>query len=363
MEHYKKDLFGGRDIIDGHLHIQGWKNDEGDEFFNGVEWYKDELNLRSVSLAAMPCGYRDASQNIMCFFYKLFNPNTYVHAGITYPEYPVNPNNMGNMELETQYNEIMEIGADGIKMLEGKPSIYKYVQVPLCDSFYDKFFSLAERDNTHILMHACDPIDFWDRSKMSEEEIKKGWFYGDGEHITKAEMHEQVYKLLEKHPSLHLTLAHFFFMSSEPEKIEELFAKYKNLNIDITPGGEMYVDFAKRRAYFKEFFTKYADRIQFGTDGAFPSGKNAMRWLCDRIYTYLATDEAINSWGPKPLQGIKLDTALIDKIFCTNFINKVGEAPKELNKKALKAYIEKYKHLIRDKQIYDNIEELKNKLL
>ena len=34
MEHYKKDLFGGRDIIDGHLHIQGWKNDEGDEFFH-----------------------------------------------------------------------------------------------------------------------------------------------------------------------------------------------------------------------------------------------------------------------------------------------------------------------------------------
>lgn len=350
-------------VIDGHIHLQHWFDENGKNFIDGVEWYKDFFGMRSISLAAMPCAYRDVTQNFMCLLYKLAAPNTYVHAGITYQSYPVDVNNVGDMDPLTQYNELMEIGADGIKMLEGKPSVYRYVKVPLCDPFYDPFFSQAEKDGTNILMHACDPDGFWDRSKVSEEEVKKGWFYGDGTTCTKEEMQCQVYKMLEKHPSLNLTLAHFFFLSDTPEILEELFAKYKKLNIDITPGGEMYKSFNKRFDYFKEFFTKYADRILYGTDGCYPPGRDAMIWLTDRIYRYIATSEESDAWSDKPLKGICLPGDCVDKIFSQNFLSKVGSKPKEINKKALKAYYEKYKHLIRDKENYDLVEELIKKML
>ena len=55
---------------------------------------------------------------------------------------------------------------------------------------------------------------------------------------------------------LNLCLAHFFFCSENPEKLEEMLEKYPNLCVDITPGGEMYIGFDKRREYFKDFFTK-----------------------------------------------------------------------------------------------------------
>ena len=357
------DAIKERNIIDGHIHLQKWFDDSGDNFINGVEWYKKEFNMRGINLAAMPCAYRDLTQNFMCLLYKVVSPETYVHAGITYPEYPVITGNIGEMDPLTQYKELMEIGADGIKMLEGKPSVYRYTRLPICDPFYDPFYSEVEKDKTHILMHACDPEDFWDRSKVSEDEVKKGWFYGDGTTVTKEEMHNQVYRLLEKHPDINLTLAHFFFLSDTPEILEDLFAKYKNLNIDITPGGEMYKSFNERYDYFKAFFTKYADRIQFGTDGCYPPGRDAMIWLVDRIYRYVATNESTDAWSDKPLKGINLPSECVDKIFSQNFIAKVGEAPREINKKALKSYYEKYKHLIRDKDTYERVEVLFKKLI
>ena len=48
-------------------------------------------------------------------------------------------------------------------------------------------------------------------------------------------------------------------MGEYPEKLEALFEKYPNLTVDITPGGEMYISFNKRREYYREFFEKYAD--------------------------------------------------------------------------------------------------------
>lgn len=358
------NLFNGREVIDGHLHIQAWEEPQKNEIFlHGVEEYRRKFGFRALNVAALPSGHRDVSNNIMCAFYKLANENTYAHGGLTYPEYPVDANCMGDMDPLTQYRELMEIGFDGIKMLEGKPNIYKKVQVPLCDAFYEPFFDAVERDGTHVLMHVNDPEEFWDISKVSQEIVDKGWYYGDGTYIKNTEMYEQIDRMLEKHAALNLTLAHFFFLSKTPQRLEELFARYEKVGIDITPGGEMYLSFQKNPAYFRNFFIRYADRIQFGTDGAFPADMPAMEWLADRIYRYLATDDDVMAWGEEPMKGLKLPEEAIDKIFCGNFVRKVSEKPREINRKALKAYIEKYKYLIREPQIFRKVEILTREIL
>lgn len=357
-------LFEGREVIDGHLHVRGWQDPEtGESFLHGVEIYRERFGFRALNLAALPSAYRDVNNNIMCAFYKLANENTYAHGGLTYPSYPVDVVNTNGMDPLTQYNELMEIGFDGIKMLEGKPSVYKWVQVPLCDPYYAAFFAAAEKDKTHILAHINDPAEFWDPAKATKENIEKGWYYGGGEHIHYNDMYAQIDRLLEAHPELHLTLAHFYFRSESPEVLEEMFRKYKNVGVDLTPGGEMYVGFRKRPEYFRDFFIRYADRIQFGTDGECPACMPPMEWLCDRIYRYIATDDEVESWGGGKTKGIHLPDEVVNKILCGNFVRHVGEKPREINKKALKAYIEKYKHLIRNPSDLANVEEYTKKML
>lgn len=354
--------------FDGHIHIHRWKDENsGELYIHGLEEYRKVCGLKYIALASLPSGNpipapRDVSNNIMCAFYKLLNENTFAYGGFIYPSYPAKTEEMENMSLITQLDELNEIGFDGIKMLEGKPNLYERVGQPLDSDFFEEAFAKMEREGTYLLMHAIDPSCFW--TDANEENVKKGWYYGDKTrfpHYT--DLYNQVDNFLEKHPKLNLCLAHFFFCSENPEKIEDMFNKYENLCVDITPGGEMYIGFNKRYDYFKDFFTKYQDKIIFGTDMDFTPHLEAGIWLCDRVYRFLATDEVLSSFDDHMIKGIKLDTEAVQKITSDNLLNKLGRAPKPINKPALKRYIEKYKHLITDKALATYIDELSKQYL
>ncbi|MBQ9120744.1 MAG: amidohydrolase family protein [Clostridia bacterium] len=355
-----KKYFAEIGVIDGHLHLYDWQDRKtGEHFLHALEEYKEKMQLRAFNIAALPAGKnRDASNNMLIAFYKLANPAAYAHGGLIYTEYPPTATGENRKEPLTQYEELMAIGFDGIKMLEGKPNLYKMVNTPLDSDYYDAFFARAEQDKTHILAHINDPEEFWDDDWASDELKAKGWFYGDGTYIKNTEMYAQIDRLMEKHPNLTATFAHFFFHSASPEVLEEMFAKYPNMAVDLTPGSEMYVNFNKRPEYYKEFFRRYADRIVFGTDGCFPKNMDAMEWLCDRVFRYVATDDATDAWGDTPLHGICLDRANVERIMVGNFVAKVGAAPKPINKEALKHYIEKYKSNIGNEATRREVERL-----
>lgn len=358
----KNSLFNGMPVIDGHLHIHSLEDENGVLFIDGFERYREEFGFRGLNIACLPSGTRDVSNNIICALYKVAHEDTYVHAGLIYNESPRECEGMSPLE---QYKELMEIGFDGIKMLEGKPSCYRAIgSIPLDDPFYDEFYSACERDGTHILSHVADPEEFWDESCVSDEEKAKGWCYAGEGYPTKEELTVQVERLLEKHPKLNLTLAHFFFLSRTPKRLASLFEKYENLATDITPGGEMFVAFNDDYDYFRDFFTRYSNRILLGTDGdSLPAWAKAMDWLADRLYKYVATDIETDAWSPRPLKGLKLDYQDAKNILGDNFARRVSEKPKKINKSALRAYFEKYKHMIKDKELLNKLEKLVNELL
>lgn len=367
MSDYIKPFPNIKNPIDAHIHMHRWKNEEtGELFLHGLEKYRQECGLKYITLAPLPSGNpvpvaRDVSNNIICAFYKLLNKDTFSYGGYIYPSYPAKIEEMQDMDLATQYKELMEIGFDGIKMLEGKPNLYVRVGNPLDSALFEPAFDEMEKNGTFVLMHARDPECFW--TEPTEERIAKKWFYGNGEYPTFEALFTEVENILKKHPKLHLCLAHFFFCSQAPERLAELFDKYENLMIDITPGGEMYIDFDKRPDYFREFFEKYQDRIIFGTDMDYPVYMEAGKWLCDREFRFLATDEKLPSFDGHHLKGIQIKGECLQKIFSDNILRELGEAPKEINKKALKSYIEKYKHLIIDKELKEYIDKLAEKYL
>ncbi|MBO5908170.1 MAG: amidohydrolase family protein [Clostridia bacterium] len=349
--------------FDGHIHIHKWRDTQsGETYIHGLEEYRRACGLKYIALASLPSGNpipapRDVSNNIMCAFYKLANENTYAYGGFIYPSYPAKEEEMENMSLITQLDELNEIGFDGIKMLEGKPNLYARVGKELDSDFFDCAFEKMEKEGTYVLMHAADPRSFWENA--TEEGIEKGWFYGDASKFpTNESIYNQVESILKKHPKLNLCLAHFFFLSESPEKLEELFEKYESLAVDITPGGEMYHGFNKRREYFKSFFEKYQNRIFFGTDMDYTPHLEAGIWLCDRVYRYLAEDTMLMSFDDTELQGLGLSQCAIQNIFSDNLVGRLGDTPKPINKEALRRYIEKYRHLIEDKELDIYIDEL-----
>jgi hypothetical protein len=52
-----------------------------------------------------------------------------------------------------------------------------------------------------------------------------------------------------------------------------------------------------------------------------------------------------------------------ENIIYKNFERRVGTEPKKINKEALKRYIEKYKHLIKEKEYLEEIEKLAKELI
>jgi hypothetical protein len=81
-------------------------------------------------------------------------------------------------------------------------------------------------------------------------------------------------------------------------------------------------------------------------------------WLCDRQYRYFATNETLSSFDDNEITGVAMPSEILQKIFSDNLLNKLGRKPKEINKGALRRYIEKYKHLIADKDLAKFIDEL-----
>ncbi len=331
-------------VIDSHLHFYDWTDENGNEFFHCFEEYRNEMGLAGLNLCALPSGFgSDVTSNLMCAIYKLINKETFAHAGLLYDKYPMGNTMPQEMDFATQLDELEEIGFDGIKMLEGKPTLHRTIGKNLLNSEHDKFFARAEEKGTHIIFHACDPKEFWTEKGLD--------YYGDDTFATSEEIYRQIYAILEKHPMLKVTFAHFFFKSQSPSELIDLFEKYPNVCVDLTPGWEMYLSFYENKDYFRDFFTKYSKRIVLGTDAYFPRPSECSMWLVDRVYRFLASADAIKAVADRYESGLCIPDSAIEDITYKNFEARVSKSPKEINKDALKAYYEKYKHLMNKKDI------------
>ncbi|MBQ8164117.1 MAG: amidohydrolase family protein [Clostridia bacterium] len=348
-------------VIDTHLHIEAWDNEEFN-FIDCFEEYRTQSGIHSLNICALPTVQRSACNNMMCAFYKIAHPNTYAHGAFEHIFFPIREDMPKGMDLVTQYKELMEIGFDGIKMIEGKPTVHKTIGRNLNTPSLEKVYSEMEKDQTHIVFHVGDPADCWDINKTSELFIEKGWFYGDGTHSTLEELYSQAEAILKNHPNIKITFAHFYFCGENPQKLIDLFEKYPNLCVDLTPGCEMYHSFEKNREYFKDFFKKYSSRVLLGTDATFPMLTRCHTWCIDRLSRYIATSDEMMAFDDSILTGIALEGEAKENILYKNFEHRVGDKPKEINKKALSSYIEKYKHLLNPEDL-EKIESLSKKYL
>ena len=331
-------------VIDSHLHFYDWVSDEGEYFYRCFEDYRKEMGLSGINLCALPSGYGcDVTSNILCAIYKVLNKDTFAHAGLLYDKYPMEGNLPDEMTFDKQLEELEKIGFDGIKLIEGKPTMHRTIGKNLLNSDFDVFFDEAEKRGTHIIFHATDPIEFWTK--------EGGDYYGDDTFASNEEIYRQVYTILEKHPNLKVTFAHFFFKSENPSELIELFEKYPNVCVDLTPGWEMYLSFYENKEYFKEFFKEYSKRIVLGTDAYFPRPTECSNWLVDRVYRFISSPDVVKAVADRYESGLCIPDEAIEDITYKNFERRVSVSPKPINVSALQEYYEKYKYKMIDKDI------------
>ena len=287
--------------------------------------------------------YLNEMQNIRMLFLKhAFSPTAYAFAGL---EHPIDASEREDSYLSDLYlkqaEEYKAAGFDGMKMLEGYPSVRKAMKRPLCHSVYDKYYSFLEENNIPVTMHLANPESLWNIAEADEYSIKMGRVC-DSTYPTKNELHDEVDGIMKKHPRLRLTLAHFGFMSTDIERAKR-WMDYENTCFDITPGGEQLLKMGKEWDLWKGFFDKYQDRILYGSDYyAYPEDEKWEENFTKRpklIREFFETDTEHEYQGEK-FRGIKLDGKIIEKIYLDNAMRLFGE-PKKIDYSYMKNNAEK----------------------
>ena len=345
-------------LLDGHIHF-GHPN-----FMPGLI---DILNNQRVGKFNIVCTPHRARLSLVpdALFVKFHHPErTYVFGGLDISPLFMAPDTCGEM-FATYVGQLLDMGCDGIKMIEGKPDMRKMLPIPAFDSpAYEPYWATLEERGVPLVFHVNDPEEFWDPAKIPDWAQAQGWFYGDGSFINNEDQYVEVLNVLERHPQLKVIFAHFFFLSAQLPRLAGLLERFPNMCVDLTPGIEMYHNFSRDPDAAREFFLKYQERILFGTDiGAkallstpemgIEADESAVRIQIVRRFLeedgpfQLEVDSGfLFGRFSGPFHGLGLPEEALKKIYAQNFERLAGSQPRALNPGAIIAECERLAMII-----------------
>ena len=245
-------------LIDGHIHY---------DFPADVKKILKALEVTNADFGCLESqiDLRKINQNPDVFVAKLLGEDK-IYIDIALDSYLYYHQDKMN-EMPDYIERMILCGADGVKMIEGKPTERKAFPIPdFDDELFEPTFAYLEKRGINITWHVNDPEEFWDDKKVPDWARRSGWFYADGTYVNNLDQYRQIENVLKRHPKLSITFAHFFFLSNELDHLSALFDQYPNISVDITPGVELFTNMSANIEKAKEFFNKYSNRILYGTD-------------------------------------------------------------------------------------------------
>lgn len=296
-------------IIDSHTHCRTISS------VSGLLQILSAADLKAMNVASRALHH---SMNAVSLLAKSRLPaKIYYYASIDYSH----PNALnGEADFAGHIARMLDLGADGVKMFEGKPSVRKKIGLPLDSPAYDDLYEMLQARSTPVLFHVGDPEEFWDADLIPEVARRFGWDYTDGTFPSKEGLYREVEGILAKFPKLRIVFAHFYFLSADLKRAARFLDEWPSVRLDLTPGAELYWNLRKQLGPARDFFARYQDRILFGTDntGATPEGIENNRKKIADIRSFLETE-------------LRLDNGILEKIYSANFISLAGPKPKPLN--------------------------------
>ncbi len=328
--------------MDSHMHMRTATGDV-EELFAKIQSLTDGGSVRAINIASLPPWDDQAlDQNALAILFKARHPRTtYAFGGLSY-NFPGRANEQ--LDYAEQARRLLAMGFDGIKMIEGKPSMRKMTHLALNAPAYDRFYTLLEKSQVPVLLHLGDPEGFWDKAYVEKWSIPREWTYIDGTFPARETLYAELEDVLRRFPRLRVTMAHFGFLSADPEKAARFMDQHPSVALDLTPGTEMYDNFTLQPQAWRSFFVRYPDRILFGTDNGYDAGGSVAEFgqraaqHVESIRRFLETDGSFSAWGRQDLRGLKLDRDALAKIYAGNFQRRVAATPKVVDLRAARAY-------------------------
>ena len=242
--------------------------------------------------------------------------------------------------LVEQVESFVDMGCDGIKMIEGKPTSRQRMDIPVTDPYFADYWARVEELGMPIVWHVNDPEEFWDPTRIPGWAKKRNWGYSAGD-VQKEQLYAEVDEVLVRHPGLRIIFAHFYFLSADLARAARFFDEHPTVHFDLAPGIEMLYNLSHDPGTSRAFFIEYADRIVFGTDlssrqtveqGRIRAGL-VFRWL-ESEDTFRVPEAADFLLGPPEdglIRGMSLPNDVLTRIYRDNLLRLVGSEPHALN--------------------------------
>jgi predicted TIM-barrel fold metal-dependent hydrolase len=188
--------------------------------------------------------------------------------------------------LAEQLAEAKQKGAIGLKIPKalglGYPTPDGQRPLPVDDPGLDPLFEKAGELGLPIAIHTGDPKAFWqpptpENERYDELKAHPGWsFYGEKVLPSWEQLYAAFERRVARHPKTNFIAVHFGNAPEDPTLVARMLDTYPNFYIDtaarVPEIGRQ--DASKMRA----FFTKYQDRILFGTDTGISSAQEEMMY-------------------------------------------------------------------------------------
>lgn len=331
-------------MIDAHIH---YAHTLGMERLNQVI---QEFQFHGIALQCIMTGMGTQTEKDAFEFQAQCPIPVYIFGGLDRSIYYLEESKL-QKALVLEAKKRLDMGCNGIKMLEGKPNTRKDWPIPDFDlPVWEEYWEFLEKNQIPVYMHVNDPEEFWDGEKVSEFAKKAGWFY-DETYVNNEDQYRQMGEVLKKYPKLRILFPHFLFFSKQLDRLGRLLDRYPNVHIDVTPGIELYYNLSKQQDKARSFFEKYQDRICFGTDiGArsvisetekplsIEESRSRMNLITKFLETkgeYLLRPDGYYVVGDREIvmNGLGLSDEILEKIYESNFLNFIKKENKQWHQK------------------------------
>ncbi|MFP4566147.1 MAG: hypothetical protein ACLFNX_06555 [Spirochaetaceae bacterium] len=345
--------------IDGHIHFSHYSR------LSELREYMRRLSLDAVGIVSLPDPAR-TNYNPEAFGAKAALPEKcYVFAGLDY-----------SRELGSQVAELHALGADGIKLWDGKPSYQAHTGLAVDAPELLSVYREAGRLGLPVLQHVADPPVLW-RGASGGMNREVGIDYSAPEIPGFEELIGQAERAVSSVPECRFILPHLLFLAGDLDRLDALLDRHGHVSVDLAPGLYYFGDLAARPDDARAFFEKHAGRIIFGTDAFwFPDTQTGLprggleRNLAGarRLMSFLErTEEMENPFEPgreeRPrVAGLGLSegagateagaagAAVLDAVYGAAFTALLGAQPRPLDRRRLAAYLAEFEAALRDRR-------------
>jgi predicted TIM-barrel fold metal-dependent hydrolase len=320
-------------VFDSHVHFRGM-DDEG-----SMLAIKRAAGIEKMVLVSIQNPEAGSGLPQSLYMKARYPGQFFVFAGLNHAERH-SEGGVKTASLARQVDTFIDMGCDGIKMIEGKPTSRQAMDVPFTDVYFAEYWDRVEALGTPMVWHVNDPEEFWNPATIPAWAKERDWGYGPGD-VQKEQLYAEVDAVLSRYPNLNVIFAHFYFLSADLPRAARFLDAHPTVHFDLAPGIEMLYNLSRDPDTSREFFIRYADRIVFGTDlfstltiaeGRIRAGI-VYRWL-ESSDTFRLPDAADFLLGPPEdgvIRGMSLPTDVLNRIYHDNIARIAGAEPRALH--------------------------------